>query len=782
MRKITLLFLTMLSTALTFAQIGIIENFNASTSLPTGWTASYSGTTSAACEGNSQRVNIWSSSPEGNLTTPNQVGLSNGTDLSLSFDYSILDYASGTPTDATIAGWGSADIQYSLDDGISWTTIATIDDSNHVTANTCAPFSVVIPAASLPTGSDVKLRIANTWITGDYFFYIDNFNALQVSVDPPNCDSVLSETVDVSIYGSISWSNATGIPTGYFISVGTASGVNDIADNVDNLNNTSYELGTLSSGTTYYVTITPYNDNGNATGCVEQSFSTFTPPSNDNCDAAISLTVNDDLMCGEVLSGTNVNATESLEMETSGEVTGTPYTDVWFSFEATSNFHFVSLTNIVAVTGTSTDMGMALYDATSGCGASLEAPLTDSDPNSFTVSNLTIGTTYLLRVYGWSNTQSASAQTTFDVCVGTPPAPPVNDDCSGAIALTLSEDDTCSEALSGTTENAFESSTGCTGGRDVWYSFTAAEDANYIASVTETFESGSFVSTYITAFEGGCGSLTGVGSSTSCFNSGALTITATAGMTYYINIRSNSNTDYTEFDVCVHQAPAPPENDACADATPISIFNNGDEQDATGATNNDGFIAETGCASANDGVWYTFVVVDAGTIDVDVTDVQGWDPEITVLSGDCGAFTCVGSSDSAGSSGSENVSFAATAGTQYWVNVGYYSGTADNSEGPFKIDVSTTDTATLNSSLSNADFTNQSLFSYYPNPVNDNLSLKAQKEISNVSVYNMIGQEVYRNTPNSVNNAVDMSGLQSGAYFVKVTIDNVTETVKVIKK
>ncbi|QXP58244.1 T9SS type A sorting domain-containing protein [Olleya sp. HaHaR_3_96] len=648
MRKITLLFLTMLSTALTFAQVGIIENFDATTSLPTGWTASYSGTASAACEGNSQRVNIYSTLPTGNLTTPNQVGLSNGTDLSLSFDYSILDYTYGTPTDATTAGWGSADIQYSMDDGMSWTTIATIDDSNHVTANTCALFSVVIPAASLPTGSDVKLQITNTWVSGDYFFYIDNFNASQVPVDPPNCDSVLSETIDVSTYGSISWSNATGIPTGYYISVGTASGVNDIADNVDNLNNTSYELGTLSGGTTYYVTITPYNDNGSATGCVEQSFSTFTPPSNDNCDAAISLTVNGDLMCGEVLSGTNVNATESLEMETSGEVTGTPYTDVWFSFEATSSFHFVSLTNIVAVTGTTTDMGMALYDATSGCGASLEAPLTDSDPNSFTVSNLTIGTTYLLRVYGWSNTQSASAQTTFDVCVGTP--------------------------------------------------------------------------------------------------------------------------------------PAPPENDACVDATPVSMFNNGDQQDASAATNNDGFIAETGCGSANDGVWYTFVVVDAGTIDVDVTDVQGWDPEITVLSGDCAAFTCVGSSDSAASSGSENVSFAATAGTQYWVNVGYYSGTADNSEGPFKIDVSTTDTATLNSSLSNADFTNQSLFSYYPNPVNDNLSLKAQKEISNVSVYNMIGQEVYRNTPNSVNNAVDMSGLQSGAYFVKVTIDNVTETVKVIKK
>ena len=88
----------------------------------------------------------------------------------------------------------------------------------------------------------------------------------------------------------------------------------------------------------------------------------------------------------------------------------------------------------------------------------------------------------------------------------------------------------------------------------------------------------------------------------------------------------------------------------------------------------------------------------------------------------------------------------------------------------------------VNSTLSTTDFNNKSLFAYYPNPVNDNLTLKAQKEISNVSVYNMLGQEVYRNAPNSVDNLVNMSDLQSGAYFVKVTIDNVTETIKVIKK
>ena len=73
------------------------------------------------------------------------------------------------------------------------------------------------------------------------------------------------------------------------------------------------------------------------------------------------------------------------------------------------------------------------------------------------------------------------------------------------------------------------------------------------------------------------------------------------------------------------------------------------------------------------------------------------------------------------------------------------------------------------------------LFTYYPNPVNNTLTLNAQKEISNVAVFNMLGQQVIRTAPNAVSNVVDMSNLQSGAYFVQVTIGQTIETVRVIK-
>lgn len=85
-------------------------------------------------------------------------------------------------------------------------------------------------------------------------------------------------------------------------------------------------------------------------------------------------------------------------------------------------------------------------------------------------------------------------------------------------------------------------------------------------------------------------------------------------------------------------------------------------------------------------------------------------------------------------------------------------------------------------SLSIDDIQDEAAFTYYPNPVQNTLTFNAQNIIENITMYNMLGQEVLRATPNTVNSELDMSNLQDGAYFVKVTIANVTKTVKVIKQ
>lgn len=71
---------------------------------------------------------------------------------------------------------------------------------------------------------------------------------------------------------------------------------------------------------------------------------------------------------------------------------------------------------------------------------------------------------------------------------------------------------------------------------------------------------------------------------------------------------------------------------------------------------------------------------------------------------------------------------------------------------------------------------------YYPNPVKDVLNLSYIKNISDVSVFNILGQKVISKLLNSSEYQLDMSNLSAGTYLVKIRVDNMIKTVKVTKK
>ncbi|KAF2517505.1 T9SS type A sorting domain-containing protein [Flavobacterium salilacus subsp. salilacus] len=73
-------------------------------------------------------------------------------------------------------------------------------------------------------------------------------------------------------------------------------------------------------------------------------------------------------------------------------------------------------------------------------------------------------------------------------------------------------------------------------------------------------------------------------------------------------------------------------------------------------------------------------------------------------------------------------------------------------------------------------------FSYYPNPVQDVLNISYDKEITSVAVYNLLGQQVMANTPNTTDVKLDMSVLSDGTYIITVTAGDVVKTIKVVKK
>lgn len=73
-------------------------------------------------------------------------------------------------------------------------------------------------------------------------------------------------------------------------------------------------------------------------------------------------------------------------------------------------------------------------------------------------------------------------------------------------------------------------------------------------------------------------------------------------------------------------------------------------------------------------------------------------------------------------------------------------------------------------------------FSCYPNPVKDKLNFTTESDIKNISIYNLLGQNILSKNSN-IANTLDTSGLPTGTYFVKAELENgQIETRKIIKE
>ncbi len=177
-------------------------------------------------------------------------------------------------------------------------------------------------------------------------------------------------------------------------------------------------------------------------------------------------------------------------------------------------------------------------------------------------------------------------------------------------------------------------------------------------------------------------------------------------------------------------------------------------------------------------VWYSVVVPADGIINIEIQGDpvgDGGDTGMSVYSGACGALVEVDCDDDSSGDGFYSlvaISDPALANQTVYARVFEYSGDEALS---FQI-------SAYNATLSTDSFDNEAAFTFYPNPVKNTLTLNAQNTIEQVAMYNMLGQEVLRATPNTVDSDLDMSNLQTGTYFVKVTIGNVTKTIRVIKQ
>lgn len=84
--------------------------------------------------------------------------------------------------------------------------------------------------------------------------------------------------------------------------------------------------------------------------------------------------------------------------------------------------------------------------------------------------------------------------------------------------------------------------------------------------------------------------------------------------------------------------------------------------------------------------------------------------------------------------------------------------------------------------LSNNEINVNNVLRAYPNPLKDLLNISYDKEITSLSIYDLLGQEVVSIAINNNESTVDVSNLASGTYLVKVTSNNEVKTFKVIKE
>ena len=72
-------------------------------------------------------------------------------------------------------------------------------------------------------------------------------------------------------------------------------------------------------------------------------------------------------------------------------------------------------------------------------------------------------------------------------------------------------------------------------------------------------------------------------------------------------------------------------------------------------------------------------------------------------------------------------------------------------------------------------------FSFAPNPTQNQLNMTASKLISNVELFNTLGQKALSKNINTLNTNLDLSNLKKGIYIMKATIGDKTGAFRIIK-
>ena len=394
----------------------------------------------------------------------------------------------------------------------------------------------------------------------------------------------------------------------------------------------------LTSGTTYYIRIWEYSSGtGTFSICITQGAPPPPAPANDAPCSATPVIVNTaPNTCTTQAGGTVVGATAS--GVALGACFGTADDDVWYSFVANNATQNISLNNLA---GSTTDMYFSVYAGT--CGA-LGAALLCSDPQSNTITGLTVGNTYYIRIYTYTGTTGQTS--TFSVCINPPAPPPANDNPCSATPVPVNSAFTCTTQTGGTVAGATASGVALgacfgTADDDVWFTFVANNATQYISLNNLA---GSTTDLYFSVYSGACGALS---AALICSDPENNILTGlTVGTTYRIRVYSYTSTtgQTSTFSVCITPPPPVPANDNPCGATAAAV-NSAPGTCTVQTAGTIGGATASGVAlgacfgTADDDVWYSFVA-NATSMNININNITGSTTDLyhSVYSGACGAL------------------------------------------------------------------------------------------------------------------------------------------------
>lgn len=851
MKKITLLVFAFFVLWDVNAQISVNEGFEGATT-PTGWTyVSFSRSTATPCVGiASVRRNFWASGTAGSVTTNNYVAASNGQQIDVSFDWKSIEFSVGSGVGV------SMDIQYSTNNGGTWTTMGNVSTSA-ITA--CATWTGSIPAGTVTAGSDFKLKFNGTRTGGDCYFYIDKVIVFQPSLTLPSCaSSLIPADLATGIQRNpiLSWTAATGGPTSYDVYFGTSP----TPGLVSNVTATSYTpTAPLLATTTYYWKIVAKNGNGPAVGCVTQSFTTgalvayCVPTITFGCtdgDVIARVTLNtldndsgtgcpsgvagysdytsdpNPLFTTTLQAGGSYGCTVYAGQYTEGYAAWIDYNDDGTFNNSTERIGFssgqVAGSGSVGVLGASATFPIVLacnpslgqhrlrVRAMYNTNGSAVTPCTDNSfgeiedytitisaavacpqPSALTATNITAYTAVL-------NWNAGCAETSWDLYFGLAggPAPVV------PTAFGVTSPYSVAGLLPETAYEFYVRADCAANGTSLWtgpFTFTTLPIAPNCAVLTTPTNGaiavpvvgGAITLAWNAPVAGGTPTGYNIYFGTNPLalallgNTPNLTVDITGvnyATTYYwqavpVNA-GGAAVGCTTFSFTTENTPLPPANDDCAGAivlTPGSIFGDYPVIGTNISATDTAGVADPLCSSYLGGdVWYSAVVPASGTLtfESDTDDGTITDTGIEVFSGDCATLTSFDCDDDSGNGFFSKLSLTGlTPGDILYLRIFSY----DNSE------IGTFTVSAYDASLSTASF-DIDKFSAYPNPVEDILNLSYAKNISSLSVHNLLGQVVLTKTINAPQSQIDFSTLSAGTYLLRINAGGMINTIKIIKK